>query len=180
MHRFRLSASLLGLGLVLAACSSGGGGAASTATVAPASQPPASQAPASQDAASPSAVPASDAPAAGGATVNLAETSLGSVLVDGEGMTLYIFTADTDGTSVCYDDCAKAWPPLLSDATATAGAGVDAAKLGSVDRTDGTKQVTYAGMPLYFFAADTAAGETKGQGVGEKWYVVDAAGTVIK
>jgi len=173
MHTVRLATSLLGFGLILAAC--GGGGATTSPSTAPTAAPPSveASAPASE-------APASGSPAAAAGTVNLGETSLGSVLVDGEGMTLYVFTNDTGGTSSCYDDCASSWPPLLSTAEPAPGDGVDATKLGTTERTDGGTQVTYAGMPLYTFASDTAAGDTTGQGVGTKWYVIDATGTVIK
>src|SRR5215203_2265053 len=106
MHTVRLATSLLGFGLILAAC--GGGGAATSPSTAATAAPPSveASAPASE-------APASGSPAAAAGTVNLGETSLGSVLVDGEGMTLYVFTNDTGGTSSCYDDCASSWPPLL-------------------------------------------------------------------
>jgi predicted lipoprotein with Yx(FWY)xxD motif len=178
MHKLRLASSVLGLGLILAACS--GGGAATSPTAAPTAAPPSAEPSAPASEAPASEAPVSASPAAAAGTVNLGDTSLGSILVDAEGMTLYIFTNDTGGTSSCYDDCASAWPPLLSTADPVAGEGVDATKLGTTERTDGAMQVTYAGMPLYTFASDTAAGDTTGQGVGTKWYVVDAAGTVIK
>ena len=70
-------------------------------------------------------------------------------------MTLYLFKADEGSTSTCYDDCA-AWPPLEADAP-TGGDGIDAGLLGTTERDDGTTQVTYAGHPLYYYAADEAA-----------------------
>ena len=78
-----------------------------------------------------------------------AESDLGTILVDGEGMTLYLFTKDTqgDGKSTCEGPCLEAWPPLVGEPTA--GTGADAAKLGSIVRTDGTTQATYNGWPLY-------------------------------
>lgn len=182
MHTLRLAAPLLGLGLILAACGSGGASTA-PATVTPATAAPASAAPAygSPSQAPASMAPASAAPAAAGAvTVNLGDTTLGKILVDGNGMTLYAFTPDAGGASTCYNDCAASWPPLVGDGAPTLGTGVDASKVGSADRTDGTKQVTYGGMPLYHFAGDSAAGETKGQGLGGKWYVVDATGALVK
>ena len=176
MRTLTIAGTLLGLALVVAACS-GGGATTAPATAAPASEAPPSAAPASE--------PASEAPsesaAAGGPAVNLGETTLGSVVVDGAGKTLYIFTPDSGGTSTCYDECATAWPPLLTGGEPpTVGAGLDAANFATTDRTDGTKQVTFFGMPLYYFAADAAAGDVKGQGLNDKWYVVDAAGTQIK
>jgi predicted lipoprotein with Yx(FWY)xxD motif len=120
------------------------------------------------------------APAAGGAGVNVATTSLGDVLVDGAGLTLYMFTADADGKSACYGDCAASWPPLLSDAAQSLGTGLDGEDFGSITRDDGKAQVTFDGMPLYTFAGDSTPGDVKGQGLGGKWYVLAADGTVLK
>ncbi len=119
--------------------------------------------------------------AAASTTVNLGKTdTLGSFLVDGKGMTLYLFTKDTPNTSVCYDNCATAWPPLLTTGTPVAGDGVDASKLGTITRTDGTIQVTYNGWPLYYYAKDKAPGDVVGQDVGGVWYVVSAAGEKVE
>jgi predicted lipoprotein with Yx(FWY)xxD motif len=166
---------LLGLIALLAACSSGASTTPSPTVAAPSVAP--SEAPPSE--AAPSEAPPSQA--AADATIALATNALGEIIVDAEGMTLYAFTPDTAGESTCYDDCATAWPPLVvTDAAAiSAGTGLDAAKLTTVDRTDGTKQVKYGDWPLYFFADDAAAGDTNGQGLFEKWYVVDAAGEII-
>ena len=123
---------------------------------------------------------ASESAAAGGPTVNLGDTSLGSVLVDGDGKTLYIFTADTGGKSVCNGDCAAAWPPLLGDAAPTLGTGLTATDFTTITRDDGATQIAFFGMPLYYFAADAAAGDVKGQGLNDKWYVIGADGAPIK
>jgi predicted lipoprotein with Yx(FWY)xxD motif len=174
MRTRTLVAPLLGLSLVIAACSSSGGGA-TTPSAAPASQAPAAESPSESAAAeSPSEA------AAGGPTVNLGETSLGSVLVDGDGKTLYIFTADSGGKSVCNGDCAAAWPPLLGDAAPTLGSGLTASDFTTITRDDGASQIAFFGMPLYYFAADAAAGDVKGQGLNDKWYVIGADGTPIK
>jgi predicted lipoprotein with Yx(FWY)xxD motif len=125
---------------------------------------------------------ATEAPAAstGATMVNLGKNDkLGSFLVDDKGMTLYLFTKDTPNTSNCYDKCATAWPPLLTTGTPAAGEGVDASKLGTTKRTDGTSQVTYNGWPLYYYAKDKAAGDAVGQDVGGVWYVVSAAGDQV-
>ena len=179
MRTRTLAAPLLGLTLVLAACSSSGGGAATASpSAAPASEAPSSEAPSeSAAAASPS-----ESAAASGATVNLGETSLGSVLVDGDGKTLYIFTPDaaSAGKSVCNGDCAAAWPPLLGDAAPTLGTGLTASDFTTITRDDGASQIAFFGMPLYYFAADAAAGDVKGQGLNDKWYVIGADGTPIK
>ena len=115
------------------------------------------------------------------ATVQLSEdAALGQFLVGENGMTLYLFTNDSENTSNCNGGCATSWPPLLSDGAPMAGAGVDAALLGTTERTDGTSQVTYNGLPLYFFASDQSAGDISGQGVGGVWYVVSAEGEAVK
>lgn len=117
--------------------------------------------------------------AAEGADVELAVagSDLGDIVVDGDGMTLYVFDNDTDGTSVCVEECAQTWPPLTG--VAGAGDGVDAALIGAVDREDGSSQVTYDGRPLYHFAPDTAPGDTNGQAVGDVWWVVGPDGPAI-
>ncbi|QFZ73117.1 hypothetical protein GFH48_07435 [Streptomyces fagopyri] len=98
-------------------------------------------------------------------------TTLGKVLTDSAGFTLYRFEKDTaePPKSNCDGDCAKAWPAVPADG-ATAATGVDKALLGEVTRKDGTKQLTIGGWPMYRFAKDTKAGDTNGQGVGGIWY----------
>lgn len=115
--------------------------------------------------------------AAGTATVTTAETDLGTILVDGEGMTLYLFTNDEPGVSNCEGDCLAAWPPLLG--TPQAGEGADDSKLGTIERSDGTTQVTYNDWPLYYWMNDSAPGDTTGQGVNGVWWVVDRDGEAI-
>lgn len=117
---------------------------------------------------------------AAGTQVGVAESAdHGAYLVDAEGMSLYAFLRDTDGESACYDQCAAAWPPLLTDEAPVALDGVDGDLLGTTERTDGTTQVTYAGWPLYFFVQDEAAGDVAGQGVNDVWFLVSAAGEAI-
>ena len=113
------------------------------------------------------------------ATVQLADSDLGQILVASDGMTLYLFEADAGDTSTCYDDCAATWPALVDDAP-TAGDGVDESLLGTTERDDGEVQVTYAGHPLYFYAPDEAPGDTLGQDVGDVWFVVDAEGAAVE
>ncbi|HEX9114698.1 MAG TPA: hypothetical protein VGA61_01410 [Anaerolineae bacterium] len=116
------------------------------------------------------------------ATVQTASNAtLGTILVDGAGKTLYFYTKDTAGVSNCTGACLQAWPPLTvaSGATPTAGQGVTA-KLGTITRSDGTLQVTANNLPLYYWAQDAAAGDTKGQGVGGVWFVSDPAGNMVK
>lgn len=121
-------------------------------------------------------------PAYGGAapaTVQTGETDLGSIVTDTEGRTLYVFGADENGESTCYDDCAATWPPLTVDREPVAGESLDDSKLGTTERTDGTVQVTYGGQPLYYFASDAAPGDTNGQGIGDIWFVVSPDGDTI-
>ena len=99
------------------------------------------------------------------------DAKLGPVLTANSGMTLYLFTKDTDGVSNCNDQCAKAWPPLLSSTLPSLPKGATG-KLSLVKRQDGSEQVAYNGEPLYFWVKDTKAGDTTGQGVGKVWYVV--------
>lgn len=99
--------------------------------------------------------------------VKVGKTPPGNVLVGPNNRTLYAFTKDTTpGASACYDQCTQKWPPLLADAAPRAGAGVNADLLGTIARTDGKLQVTYNGLPLYYWAGDKAPGDTNGQGIG--------------
>jgi predicted lipoprotein with Yx(FWY)xxD motif len=101
---------------------------------------------------------------------------LGTFLIDSKGMTLYMFTKDTTpGESACYDQCAENWPPLSASEPLQLAPGIPGA-LGTITRTDGTEQVTYDDMPLYYFAKDAEPGDTTGQGVGDAWYVVTVGG----
>lgn len=114
--------------------------------------------------------------------VTLHKTSLGKVLATGSGMTLYLFKADKGKTSVCYGQCATFWPPLLIKGKLSGGPGIKANLLGTTKRKNGTKQVTYAGHPLYRFKLDKSTGQVKGQGqdfFGGKWYVVSSSGRAI-
>src|SRR4051794_26876267 len=109
-------------------------------------------------------------------TVSVASSSLGDILVDDKGKTLYVFTKDTGDQSACSGQCADNWPALTSDAAPTAGTGADSSKLGVAKQADGKSQVTYDGHLLYFFAGDTAKGDTKGQGLNDVWWVVGPDG----
>lgn len=111
--------------------------------------------------------------------VGLGETELGEVLVDGDGMTLYLFTEDPPGESVCLDDCLAAWPPLLVDDEPRIGDGVDASLVGTIERPDDGVQLTYDDAPLYTWASDQQPGDVTGQGVQEVWFVVSADGSAV-
>jgi predicted lipoprotein with Yx(FWY)xxD motif len=153
------AAAIAMLAVLVGACASQTGGAATA---------PASQAPGSTPAAS-----------AGEAnTVNIAhDAKLGDHLTGVDGKTLYIFTKDTPGTSTCTDSCAATWPPFTLDAGVSVepGAGVTGT-LGTLKRADGSMQVTYDNLPVYYFSGDSAADDAKGQGIGGVWYVVTPAG----
>ena len=108
-----------------------------------------------------------------------ADSSLGEVLVDAEGRTLYLFEADSGTTSSCTGGCETAWPPLTVTGAPVAGTGLDATKLGTAKRPDGSDQVTYNAHLLYRFSGDTAPGTTNGQGVGNLWFAVSPEGEKI-
>ena len=127
------------------------------------------------------------APASGGAssvaTVSATSTSLGMILVDGSGRTLYLFEKDQPNQSACAGACAAAWPVDKSSGAPKAGSGVTASMLGTIKRSDNTTtQVTYNKHPLYYFQGDSGAGQQNGQGVdafGAKWFVVNPAGGAV-
>ena len=115
------------------------------------------------------------------ATIEVADASLGEILADADGNTLYMFVPDEEqnGEPTCYDDCAEAWPALEAEGEVAAGEGLDQSLLGSAERTDGATQVTYNELPLYYFSGDEAAGDTNGQGLMDVWYVVSPEGEPI-
>jgi predicted lipoprotein with Yx(FWY)xxD motif len=122
------------------------------------------------------------ADAAGSATVKARHAKLGTYVVDGKGLSLYLFEKDKGKKSSCYGACAKVWKPLTVKARPTAGSGLKRALLSTTTRTGGAKQVTYGGHPLYYYDDDHKAGQTTGQGVkefGAKWYVVRPSGKKI-
>ena len=182
MKLVRLAAIALIALIVLAACAP-----APTATpiptpvpptIAPTAVPAPTQPPAASSSAA-SSVASSSSAAAKPAALSLAKTALGNVLADGDGKMLYAFTKDTKDTSTCTDSCATNWPPFLAD-KADAQTGVDAKLVGYAKRTDGKMQVTYNGMPVYYYAKDQKPGDMLGQGVGASWYIVTADGKLIK
>jgi predicted lipoprotein with Yx(FWY)xxD motif len=125
--------------------------------------------------------------AVGGATrsnaaVSLRKTNLGLILVNSRGHTLYLFAKDRNGKSSCNASCARFWPPLLSRGKPTVGPGVKTSMLGLTTRSNGTLQVTYNKHPLYAYALDKQAGQTKGEGnslFGAKWWAVSANGRAV-
>jgi len=139
-------AVLLAIGLVAAAC----GGSAHSSAPSPTTTPP-----------------PTTSPAAGATVIVATNPTLGKILVNAQGMTLYVFGADTPGISNCSSACLQNWPALtVVSGNPTAGSGVSGT-LGTITRTDGTKQVTRDGMPLYTFAFDKQPGDTNGQNLNE-------------
>jgi predicted lipoprotein with Yx(FWY)xxD motif len=120
------------------------------------------------------------APAQPQAAVSLGDSSLGQILVDADGRTLYGFTKDKNGASSCSGDCAVTWPALTVEGGPIAGDGVQASLLASTERSDGSSQATYNGMPLYYFSGDQQPGDTNGQGIGGSWFMVAADGVLIR
>jgi len=113
-----------------------------------------------------------------GTTIRLGDSEFGSMLFDSNEQAIYVFEKERDGESVCYDECAGAWPPVFTNGTPKAGKGVDTSLLGTAKRRDGKLQVTYAGKPLYFYAHERP-GEVKCHNVnlnGGFWWVVGADG----
>ena len=110
-------------------------------------------------------------------TLTTAESDLGTILVDAEGRTVYIFMPDAQGTPTCTAECASNWPPLIGDATA--GSGADQALVGTAEHPEVGEMITYNNWPLYHFAGDSAPGDTNGQGLQDIWFVVGADGEPI-
>ncbi|SEG88411.1 Predicted lipoprotein with conserved Yx(FWY)xxD motif [Actinacidiphila yanglinensis] len=126
--------------------------------------------------------PSAAATSSSSSTVSAKSGSLGKILVNGKGQTLYLFQADKTSKSTCNGSCAKTWPPYTVSGKPTAKNGVQSGKLSTSTRSDGSKQVTYNGHPLYTFSGDKKAGQTNGQGLkvfGAKWYVVGTNGKQI-
>lgn len=120
--------------------------------------------------------PATSAAAIGPATVKTAQTSIGTILVDTDGKTLYLFVNDQGTTSAVPANILAAWPPLTVTGSPVAGQGVDQSKLGTAPQPDGQTYVTYNGHPLYRFTGDASAGQTNGHKVGNIWYAVTSTG----
>jgi predicted lipoprotein with Yx(FWY)xxD motif len=165
---FTLAALALAGALVLAAC-----GSSSTSGSSGSGSTPRSGA----------AKPSTSNTSSAASVVSTKTGSLGTFLVDANGRTLYLWDADHGSKSACTGACAQAWPPLTTTATPKAGGAVKASLLGETKRADGSREVTYAGHPLYTFAGDTQAGQTTGQGndgFGAPWWVVTPAGKALQ
>jgi predicted lipoprotein with Yx(FWY)xxD motif len=118
-----------------------------------------------------------------GPVISTASTSLGTILVDARGHTLYLFAKDKSGKSACAGACATAWPPVIASGKPIAGMGAKLSLLGETKRGDGRMQVTYNHHPLYTFVKDTKKGQTAGENVdafGAEWYAVSPAGAKVQ
>ena len=115
------------------------------------------------------------------ATIGVASGDLGTILVDSQGRTLYLFQKDTGTKSACTGECATDWPPLEAGKP-TEGTGVNASLVGTTKRSDGEAQVTYNGHPVYRFKGDKNPGDTNGEGLnafGGGWYALSASGNQV-
>jgi len=125
---------------------------------------------------------AGSASSAASVTVRTQDSRLGSILADGSGRALYLFASDTGSTSTCFGACASVWPPLTADGSVSASGGAAGSDVATTTRSDGAKQVTYAGHPLYYFAGDHGSGQTNGQGINEfgaHWWLVAPSGQKV-
>ena len=162
--------------LVLAACGGSGSSNSGTSSSSGASSTPI------YGAAPPSTSNTSNGSGAA-STLSTKTSSLGTFLVDAKGRTLYLWNADKGSMSTCTGACAQAWPPLTTTGTPKASGAVKSSLLGTTKRSDGSREVTYAGHPLYTFAGDTQPGQTTGEGsngFGAPWWVVSPAGKALK
>jgi predicted lipoprotein with Yx(FWY)xxD motif len=146
------------IALAVAACGGGGGGAGASPTAPPTT---------------PNGAPA---------TIGVASTGLGQILVNSQGRTLYLFQKDTGTTSTCTGACATSWPPLRATGQPAVGRGANAALLGTTPRSDGGPEVTYNGHPVYTFFQDQKPGDTNGEGVnafGAGWFALSPTGNQV-
>ena len=169
--------AILALSAALTAC--GGSTGTAPATTSPAvtegSPPVSATAPAA------SVTPPSAPPESAAVDLMTATSSAGEIVVDANGMSVYFFTKDVkdSGTSACTDACLAAWPPVTTAAETPRVEGVTGT-VGTITTPDGAKQVTLNGLPLYYFAKDTKAGDILGQGVNGVWYLADPSGEMIR
>jgi predicted lipoprotein with Yx(FWY)xxD motif len=161
----------LGLGLAAALLAAACGSSASTSSTPPAS-----------GSAAGGASSASGGNLSGSTVITTASTSAGTVLTDGSGKAVYLWSKDSGGKSTCDGTCLGAWPAVTATGTVTTAGGAQSGDLGTFKRSDGTMQVTYMGHPLYYYAGDSGPGTASGQGsdqFGGKWYLVSPAGADV-
>ena len=153
--------------LLVAGCASGGGSTASSSPGTGASAAGAST---------------SGAASSGSTEITTASASGSTFLTDGSGRAVYLWAKDTGDASQCSGACASAWPPVTATGSVTAGGSAVASDLSTITRSDGTKQVTYDGHPLYYYVGDSGPGQATGQGsdnFGAKWWLVAPSGSDV-
>ena len=153
--------------LLVAGCASGG---SSTASSSPATG------------ASAAGASTSGAASSGSTEITTASASGSTFLTDGSGRAVYLWAKDTGDASQCSGACASAWPPVTATGSVTAGGSAVASDLSTITRSDGTKQVTYDGHPLYYYVGDSGPGQATGQGsdnFGAKWWLVAPSGSDV-
>lgn len=167
--RARLAAgagSAFGVALLVAACSTGSSGTAAAGSSSPAGASSSSAA----------------ASSSGSTVITTVSSSAGTFLANGSGHAVYLWSKDGNGMSACTGACTGAWPPVTTTGQVSASGGAKSSDLGTITRSNGTKQVTYDGHPLYFFAGDSGPGMASGQGndgFGAKWWLVSPSGSDI-
>jgi predicted lipoprotein with Yx(FWY)xxD motif len=114
-----------------------------------------------------------------GPTLGVETTRLGRILVDARGRTLYLFAKDSRGHSACNGGCTRVWPPAAATGRVDVGPGLRRAKVTTMHRRDGSRQLAYNGHPLYTLISDTAPGQASGQGFEGTWFVVSPSGRAI-
>jgi predicted lipoprotein with Yx(FWY)xxD motif len=176
-HAFALGATASALAAIFAGC--GGSGSSSTRTTAPAASSSAAQTSPAYATSTSTAATAS----AGAVLISTKHDKLGTILAAGpKQMTVYMFEGDKGAQSSCNGACTQVWPPVSTTGQAKSGGAAVAADLGTTTRSDGSKQVTYKGHPLYLFARDGDKGDAYGQGVngfGASWYVLSPSGSKV-
>jgi predicted lipoprotein with Yx(FWY)xxD motif len=169
----------LAVGIAVLAALAGCGGSGSSTT----GSTTATAAKAAATSSAYSHVAATTTPAATGVVVTAKHGKAGTILAAGPRlMTVYLFEGDKGQASSCSGTCASAWPPVTTASAPTASGTANSASLGTITRSDGTKQVSYNGHPLYFFVQDKDSGDAYGQGVkafGADWYVVAPSGNKV-
>jgi predicted lipoprotein with Yx(FWY)xxD motif len=169
--RARLAAgvgSAFGVALLVAACSTGSSSTGAAGGSSPAGAPSSSAAAASGG--------------SGSTVITTVSSSAGTFLTNSSGHAVYLWSKDGNGMSACTGACAGTWPAVTTTGTVTASGGAKSSDLGTITRSDGTKQVTYDGHPLYFFSGDSGPGMASGQGndgFGAKWWLVSPSGSDV-
>lgn len=168
LDRRAVVAVVLAGGVVLAACGSSGSSSSGTSSNETKSR---YGTPSSKE-----STPTTAKSPAAGATVKVGDTTLGQVLTDAKGRTLYLYAADEGTTSKVPAGVLAAWPPVEAKGTPTVGSGMDAAKLTTAKQANGQEWVAYNGHLLYGYTGDSAPGDVNGQGIGNVWYAVTPQG----